>query len=165
MNTVICLVDHEKYETTNLCLILSASTSTLNNVQSLYISWSTYCQLSQHNPYRCWSVSEGFRVQVLTMSVPTHKVNGQTYCKGCTWTLSWGSVRELSWASWSHRCMQFIHWACVQYRWHCVSLEEKAHLGRPLVWGFGNTNNSLDIAIYLVINSTINNIYFNIENY
>ena len=43
----------------------------------------------------------------------------------------------------AYRCMQFIHWACVQYRWRCVSLEEKAHLGRPLVWGFGNTNNSL----------------------
>ena len=36
-------------------------------------------------------------------------------------------------AGWLHRCMQFIHWACVHYRWRCVSLEEKAHLGRHLV--------------------------------
>ena len=28
-----------------------------------------------------------------------------------------------------------LSWACVQYRWHCVSLEEKAPLGRPLVCG------------------------------
>ena len=63
---------------------------------------------------------------------------------GCVWTLSWGSVHmELSMGQLvAYRCMQFIHWACVQYRWRCVSLEEKAHLGRPLVWGFGNTNNS-----------------------
>ena len=43
-------------------------------------------------------------------------------------------------AGWLHRYMQFIHWACVQYRWRCVSLEEKAHLGRPLV---ATPNNSL----------------------
>ena len=29
--------------------------------------------------------------------------------------------------------MQFIHWTCVHYRWRCVSLEEKTHLGRHLV--------------------------------
>ena len=28
-----------------------------------------------------------------------------------------------------------LSWACVQYRWHCVSLDEKAPLGRPLVCG------------------------------
>ena len=33
-----------------------------------------------------------------------------------------------------------LSWACVQYRWRCVSLEEKAHLGRPLV---ATPNNSL----------------------
>ena len=26
-----------------------------------------------------------------------------------------------------------LSWACVHYRWRCVSLEEKTHLGRHLV--------------------------------
>ena len=79
------------------------------------------------------------------MLVPTFKIPGQLKRGCCTWTLSCGSVRELSLASWLHLCIQFIHWACVQYRWCCVSLEERAHLGIPLVWGLGITNNSLAV--------------------
>ena len=55
---------------------------------------------------------------------------------GCVRTLLWRSVhRELSLGQLVASLYAVIHWACVQYRWCCVSLEKKAHLGRPLVWG------------------------------
>ena len=39
-----------------------------------------------------------------------------------------------------------LSWACVHYRWRCVSLEEKTHLGRHLVV---TPTNSLVICIQL----------------
>ena len=67
------------------------------------------------------------------MQTPTHKVPGRQnmwaasgHCCGVLlWKLSQGQLVALLYA---------VHsWACVHYRWHCVSLEEKAHLGRHLV--------------------------------
>ena len=53
---------------------------------------------------------------------------------GCVWTLLWGSVHmELSMGQLVALLYAVHSWACVHYRWRCVSLEEKTHLGRHLV--------------------------------
>ena len=66
---------------------------------------------------------------------------------GCVWTLSWGSVHmELSMGQLVASLYAVHSWACVHYRWRCVSLEEKTHLGRHLVV---TPTNSLVICIQL----------------
>ena len=53
---------------------------------------------------------------------------------GCVWTLSWGSVHmELSMGQLVASLYAVHSWTCDHYRWHCVSLEKKTHLGRHLV--------------------------------
>ena len=46
-------------------------------------------------------------------------------CGGLSWELSQGQLVASLYA--------VLSLVCVHYRWRCVSLEEKAHLGRHLV--------------------------------